>query len=123
MRGNVRNIQIVHRVPLNKAPKWFQIIKVIVKKKKRKARGTVFKKLCWRNASRYQSWSMVLKKKLSRPCAFIVLTDLHDELTAVDHLPMNSLLTGHLPTWRYTKDAGARVPEADDTFKAISVTP
>lgn len=50
---------------------------------------------------------MVLKRKLSRACAFIVCTDLCDELATVDHLAMNSRSTGHLMTHKRTKHTGS----------------
>lgn len=50
---------------------------------------------------------MVLKRKLSRACAFIVCTDLCDELATVDHLAMNSRSTGHLMTDKRTKHTGS----------------
>lgn len=46
---------------------------------------------------------MVLQMKLSRASAFVAFGDLCDELATVDHLAVNSLLTGHLST-------GAQVP-------------
>lgn len=62
--------------------------------------------LCWRNAPQYWSHSMVLKRKQSRACAFIVFI----EKATVDHLAVNSLLTGHLSTWWHTKETGTPVP-------------
>lgn len=44
-------------------------------------------------ATQYRSHSTVLKRKQVRACAFIVFTDLCDELATVDHLTMNPLLT------------------------------
>lgn len=48
--------------------------------------------------TQYQSYSMVLKRKLSRACAFIVSTDLCDELATVDHFAVTSLFVGGLST-------------------------
>lgn len=50
---------------------------------------------------------MVLKRKLSRACAFIVSTDLCDELATVDHLAMNSRSAGHLMTHKRTRHTGS----------------
>lgn len=65
---------------------------------------------------------MVLKRKLSRACAFIVSTDLCDVLATVDHLAINMWLThftGHLSTWRHTKETRTQAPVVDYTFKSI----
>lgn len=54
---------------------------------------------------------MVLKRKQSRACAFIVSTD---KLATVDHLAMKLLLTVHL---MHTKETGTQVPEVNYTIK------
>lgn len=57
---------------------------------------------------------------LSRPCAFTVSSDLHDELTAVDHISHEFTL--HRPPAHlmiHEKDTGAQVPETNYTLKAI----
>lgn len=63
---------------------------------------------------------MVLRRKLSRACAFIVSTDLCDELATVDHFAMTSLFVGspvHLTTHKRSK--GTQVLVWHCTLKAI----
>lgn len=111
--------QTVHRVPFSKME-----LPNDSKCEKQSTRNSSFdSSVLKKTLHEYQSHSMVLKRERSRGGGWC----LHRVQTAtVDHLATNAHWTGHLSTWRHTKETGTGVPEVNcrqsHTYVISSVT-